>query len=384
MAVLGGSDWGKGFPFTASLLRAGRAGLVARTGSGGVTAPVIPDEGRPITRPTPPLVAPPHVAPPLMAPPAAAIPEASAPLPQGLALPQGTRPDPLTPAPQTGMRRFAPRHASLRLLPLGAFLWGNHASPPQPRTRPEHVLIWVTHGGLALRWPGSRAALRAGDIRFIPAGTAFAALPGAGTQGHVLLLPPDLARGLEPALPRHALAGTVGLQAEPLAFALRDLVAEAARGDDRAIRGTALRHHLSLLSLRLQRLDPPAETGSAPGPACADHALVERFLAEIAPDPGRQMTLAELAGQMGTTLTALDRACLAARGRRAIDLLHGLRLERAAEMLRHSDLPAHRIAQVLGYSSLGHFTRAFVAATGRPPDAFRTQIRRGNDWRGDG
>lgn len=362
MAVLGGSDWAKGFPFTASLLRSRRA----RAGSS-VTAAEIPDEGRPIDRPA----APPDLAPPQ--PPCGKTP------PEAMAL----APDPLGPVRHAGMRRFVPRHASLRLLPLGAFLWGNHASPPQPRTRPEHVLIWVTQGGLSLRWPGSRAALRAGDLRYIPAGTAFAALPGADTQGHVLLLPPELVRGLDPALPGQALAGTVGHQAEPLSFALRDLMAEAARGGDPTSRRKALRHHLSLLALRLQRLDPPAEAGTEPGHFSADHALVERFLAEVAPDPGRPVTLAELAGQLGTSLTALDRACLGVRGRRAIDLLNGLRLDRAAEMLRHSDLPAHRIAQILGYSGLAHFTRAFVAATGRPPDAFRMQIRRGNDWRGD-
>ncbi|WP_304615949.1 helix-turn-helix transcriptional regulator [Paracoccus sp. (in: a-proteobacteria)] len=366
MAVLGGSDWRKGFPFTASLLRSGRAG--ARTG---VTAPVIPDDGRPVNRPADSTDRPT----PLRAATGKAPPEALA-----LAL---TGPDPLGPSRHAGMRRFVPRRASLRLLPLGAFLWGTNDSPPQPRTRPEHVLIWVTQGGLALRWPGSRALLRPGDLRYIPSGTAFAALPGVETQGHVLLLPHDLVRGLDPGLPAQGLAGRVGQQAEPLSFALQDLMAEAARDVTEPARSKALRQHLSLLALRLQRLDPPAETGLDPGPASADHALVERFLAEIAPDPGRQVTLAELAAQMGTSLTALDRACLAARGRRAIDLLHGLRLDRAAEMLRHSELPVHRISQMLGYSSLAHFTRAFVAATGRPPDAFRMQIRRGSEWRGD-
>lgn len=366
MAVLGGNDWRKGFPFTASLLRSGRPGAQS-----GVAAPDIPDDGHPVNRhadssdrPTPPRSA-----------------AGKAP-PEALALAL-TGPDPLGPSRHAGMRRFVPRRASLRLLPLGAFLWGTNDSPPHPRTRPEHVLIWVTQGGLALRWPKSRALLRPGDLRYIPSGTAFATLPGAETQGHVLLLPPDLAQGLDPALPTQGLAGRVGHQAEPLFFALQDLMAEAARDVAETARRKALRQHLSMLALRLQRLDPPAETGLAPGPVCADHALVEGFLAEVAPDPGRQVTLAELAAQMGTNLTTLDRACLATRGRRAIDLLHGLRLDRAAELLRHSDLPAHRISQMLGYTSLAHFTRAFVAATGRSPDAFRKQVRRGSAWRGD-
>lgn len=34
------------------------------------------------------------------------------------------------------------------LLPLQAFVWVSQANPPQPRTCPGHVLIWVTDGRL--------------------------------------------------------------------------------------------------------------------------------------------------------------------------------------------------------------------------------------------
>lgn len=101
--------------------------------------------------------------------------------------------------------------------------------------------------------------------------------------------------------------------------------------------------------------------------------MVDRFLALAGGQLGRGQTVADLADAMGITTATLDRACHAARGRRAVDLLNDLRLERAARLLRESRQSPTQIAHDLGYSSLGHFTRAFAAATGRSPEVFRAQ-----------
>ncbi|TGN47149.1 AraC family transcriptional regulator, partial [Paracoccus liaowanqingii] len=281
-------------------------------------------------------------------------------------------------------QRFAPRRALLRLLPLAAFAWGGSgsargSSPTLPRTRPDHLLIWVVTGRMRLHIARQAVEMRPGSLRFLPAGTAFAALPLPGAEGHVLTISPDLSHGLDPALPRQVTAGHVGAAGDALLVTLRDLADEAARASDRR----ALACHLTLLSLRLSRLDPepdrsPADLQAAArnaAPPHPDRPLVERFLALAAVELGHCRSLAGLAQDLGTTLTVLDRACLAARGRRAVDLLHGLRLDRAAELLRHTDCPPARIAQDLGYASHAHLTRAFVTATGRTPEAYRHQMR---------
>lgn len=346
MSLWDRTDWKGGFPFSPTRLRPSgpaRPGPVDQA----VTAATIPDGG-------------------------------IAPRPwRAGAAPLGrvVVPDALTVRVAPASRRFAPRRASLRLIPLAAFAWGGAAGRQTdaalPRTRPDHVLIWVASGRMRLQFPRRRAVLGPGDVRYIPAGTAFAAQALSGAEGHVLMIAPDLTVDIDPALPRTMIAGSIGASANALLVNLRELVDEAARSPDRA----ALTCHLNLLSLRLSRLDPERDHAAATPPTPSDRPLVDRFLSLAAIEMGTFRTLADLAQDLDTTLTQLDRACHEARGRRAVELLHELRLERAAELLRHTDRPTARIAQDLGYASHTHFTRAFVTATGRTPEAYRSQMR---------
>lgn len=259
------------------------------------------------------------------------------------------------------------RRQGMRLLPLQAFVWGSRAMPPQPRTRPDHTLIWVTEGRVHLDFPREQVALRAGDMRHIPAGTAFAAVPSATARGHVVLISARLAAGAEPPLPDRGMAAHMGHHAPQFEATLRELALELADSD-----ASTLSCLMNLLSLRLRQLLPsrPADETEA---ALPDHPLIERFLALAGQRLGSARSVAELAAELHSTTGALDQACLAARGRRAVELIHDLQLERAVDLLRNTDRPTLRIAAELGYSSHTHFIRAFVAATGRTPDAFRAQ-----------
>ena len=259
------------------------------------------------------------------------------------------------------------RQQGMRLLPLQAFVWGSRAMPPQPRTRPDHALIWVTEGRVQLDFPREHFILRSGDVRHIPAGTAFAAIPSAGACGHVALISMRLAADAEPPLPERGMSAHVSRHAPQFEATLRELALETTNPDA----GT-LSCLMNLLSLRLRQLLPsyPAE---APEPVAPDHPLIERFLDLAKQRLGSSGTVAELAAELRTTTGALDHACLAARGKRAVELIHKLQLDRAIDLLRKSDLPTPRIAADLGYSGHAHFIRAFVAATGRTPDAFRAQ-----------
>jgi AraC family transcriptional activator of pobA len=348
MAAFGGGDWNGSFPFSASRLRDLPRTALGQSDVCRVTASGIPEEGRAIS----------------------SLPPQSGQTRGAVSSGRVIMPDALRVRAMPGSRRFAPRRASLRLLPLGAFVWGSDSTPPQPRTRPDHTLLWVTAGGLGLGFPRRNHLMMAGDLRYIPAGTAFAAVPGPGTEGHVLLLSPDMVGDMDPPLPSQTISGAVCGQAEALLVNLRELADEAARGADRR----ALLCHLNLLSMRLTRLDPEPQRAPTPEERSANHPLVAQFLDLAAQDLAGCRALADLAQDLGTTLTTLDRACLAARGKRAVDLLNDLRLERAAELLRNTGWSGARIAQELGYSSHAHFTRAFVAATGRTPVVFRTQM----------
>jgi AraC family transcriptional activator of pobA len=280
-------------------------------------------------------------------------------------------PDALAVRVDPSTRRYAPRKDSLRLFPLGAFTWGSKSHPIHPRTRPDHTLIWVTQGMMRLDLPRQSVLLEAGDVRYIPSGTAFAATPQSGAEGHVLTISPELTTDVDPALPQTMTAGRVDNSGACFLVNLRELVDEAAVPSDR----DALSCHLNLLSLRLSRLDHEQDHMGHQLDVTADRPLVDQFLALAERELGTLQTLADTAQDLGTTLTQLDRACQEAKGRRAVELLHELRLERAAELLRHTDKPMGRIAVELGYASQTHLTRAFVQATGRTPEVFRAQFR---------
>lgn len=340
MSVWERADWTGGFPFSPTRLSPVGRGILGQGGQIDVNAPQVQTEG---AAPS----AAPHV--------------------QGrIAVPEA-----LSVRVAPALRRFAPRQASLRLMPAGAFSWGGRTLPVQPRTRPEHVLIWVAEGRMRLDFPRTGSVLAAGDVRFIPAGTAFAARPLDDAQGQVLLIAPELTTQLDPPLPRTVIAGCAGSGAAVLSATLTELMHEAARSADHRTIGC----YLNVLSLRLSRLEPEQDHRPRPGTVHPDRPLVDRFLALAAIEMGSCRTLADLAQDLGTTLTLLDRACIEARGHRAIDLLHELRVERAAELLRHTDRPVPRLAQDLGYASHAHFTRAFVAATGRTPETYRSQTQ---------
>ena len=328
MSAFEPSQW-NGFPFSPSRIRAGR-----RMHEGEVNAPAIPDALAPAPDDRP----------------------AGAVLP--LASPAAMRP---------ALREGRPigRQQGMRLLPLQAFIWGSRAMPPQPRTRPDHTLIWVTEGRVQLDFPREHGVMRAGDLRHVPAGTAFAAVPAAGARGHVALISAPLAAGAEPPLPDRGMAAHVGHHAPQLEATLRELAVEPPDAP-------TLSCLINLLSLRLRQLlphRPPEPTEPAP----PDLPLIERFLALAGQRLGSARSVAELAAELGSTTAALDQACLAARGKRAVELIHRVQLERAADLLRNTDRPTLRIAADLGYSSHAHFIRAFVAATGRRPEVFRAQ-----------
>lgn len=269
-------------------------------------------------------------------------------------------------------RRLAPRRAALRLIPLGAFAWGTEQTPSRPRTRPEHLLLHVTQGAMRLDFPRDHLMLAPGQICFIPAGTAFAARPRSDAEGQALLISPDLCGDMDPGFPDRRLSGTPDHGADALAISLQDMADEARGRPDAQV----LTCHLNLLAVRLFRLDPiHAPHRAQQIPAAPDRPLVDRFLSLAVEDLGACRTLADLAEDLGATLTQLDRACQEARGRRAIDLVNELRLERAAEMLRHTDRAPTWIARDLGFASQTHMTRAFVTATGRTPEAYRAQMR---------
>lgn len=270
----------------------------------------------------------------------------------------------------------------LRLMPLSGFFWGGRAralgrmraptggAPAAPRVRGDHVLMYLMHGTLGIEFPRQRHLIYQAQLAFIPAGTAFSVQPPRDAQGLVLLIPPHLGRDLSVALPDGFHTG----HPDPADLALigPSLRALGFGSPRTATERAAAACQLSLISVALSRLVDRAEPVDAPIRRIAEaRPLTERYLALAASDLSCNLTISELAERLGCTQSQLDRACIESRGRSPLDLLYGLRLDRAAAALRHTNQPTAQIAQELGYTGLGHFIRSFASATGRSPEAFR-------------
>ena len=98
---------------------------------------------------------------------------------------------------------------------------------------------------------------------------------------------------------------------------------------------------------------------------------MQAYLELAGREMGRGRTIADLADALGTTAAGLDEACRKHRGCSALDLLYELRLDRARSMLADPRHNLPQIAEELGFTGPAHMNRVFMAATGRPAEAFR-------------
>jgi AraC-like DNA-binding protein len=111
-------------------------------------------------------------------------------------------------------------------------------------------------------------------------------------------------------------------------------------------------------------LDQPLPTSTAAAVLAVLDVHAEGFTADI------DTMAADLGLQRRTLQRALDAESLSYR-----ELLRHLRIDRAAAMLRHSDMPIAEVALRAGYSDQANFHRAFLAVFGTTPGRLRAIAR---------
>lgn len=94
-------------------------------------------------------------------------------------------------------------------------------------------------------------------------------------------------------------------------------------------------------------------------------------LREIASHP-ESVTLGELAGRLSYNPTYLSELLRKKTGRAYSDLVLEQRMDRAAFLLRTTDLPVRAVARMVGYASTSNFYEKFEARFGHGPAALRT------------
>jgi AraC-like DNA-binding protein len=84
----------------------------------------------------------------------------------------------------------------------------------------------------------------------------------------------------------------------------------------------------------------------------------------------------EAARKLGVSPNYLSRMCRERGGKSFVDLLTGLRLEKAAAMLRAVELPVAEVAKACGFADAGYFIRRFRRGFGVTPGAYRSARRK--------
>ena len=111
-------------------------------------------------------------------------------------------------------------------------------------------------------------------------------------------------------------------------------------------------------------------------PATADISslrALRRARDTIDRDYAEKLAVADLAAEAGYSLGQFIRAFCAAYGETPGKYLTRRRVERACELLRSVNLTVTEICMVVGFSSLGTFSRRFADIMGRSPSAYRDE-----------
>jgi transcriptional regulator GlxA family with amidase domain len=95
-------------------------------------------------------------------------------------------------------------------------------------------------------------------------------------------------------------------------------------------------------------------------------------------NPARDHSLEQLAKASGMSRSSFASRFAGAFSSPPMDLLKQIRLQRAARLLRSTNLPVQMIALAVGFGSRSYFSRAFKEAHGVDPRTFREAARRGD------
>lgn len=102
-----------------------------------------------------------------------------------------------------------------------------------------------------------------------------------------------------------------------------------------------------------------------------DDRVIADCLAWIADHPETPNPVTALVERSGLTTRTFARRFQAATGRRPIEHVHGLRIERARELLELGRLPVDDVGAAVGYEDPTFFRRLFKRTTGVTPAAYR-------------
>ncbi len=152
---------------------------------------------------------------------------------------------------------------------------------------------------------------------------------------------------------------------QPLTRLLEE-VSSPGLGSRAMIRAILLECMIDMLRLRLA-----AQDQALAWMAALKDPSVWAALRLMLDEPGQAHTVASLAEAVGMSRPAFAKRFSDAYGNGPMELLRDLRMRMAGALLKETDLPVKRVAQMAGFSSRSAFSRMFEAKTGQSPRSFR-------------
>ena len=102
---------------------------------------------------------------------------------------------------------------------------------------------------------------------------------------------------------------------------------------------------------------------------------LRRAVGAVLAQPDDPHSLTSLAELVGLSRSAFARDFARSLGVTPMAFVRRVRMQRATQLLRSTDLTVTAIAHQVGFSSRAHFSRAFAKRFGRSPSAYRTEHR---------
>lgn len=237
----------------------------------------------------------------------------------------------------------------------------------EPRTLVTWNFIYVQRGRVIWEVEGTPHPLKRGELILVPPGLRHRgwSVRPAGTivSLHCLGMLPGGQDGM-------ALLGFPLTIEAPAASRLHDYFPLLGNEYERSDRAALQRRLPGWTQLIVHEFIDCCCTGKHLQPGALD-PVVEDLLRTLPSLHEEGITLGELARRAGYSPQHLNRLFRKSVGMTPLRILHGMRLDRAASLLRETELTAEAIAEQLGFNDAAYFSRAFRKQFGQSPGRYR-------------
>ncbi|MEM7750077.1 MAG: AraC family transcriptional regulator [Pseudomonadota bacterium] len=148
-------------------------------------------------------------------------------------------------------------------------------------------------------------------------------------------------------------------------------VCEPSVGSRALIRILLMQALIVMMRQRISEQDGPLDWMAA-----LRDPMLWQALKAMLDNPGNPFSVEALADIAGMSRAAFAKRFAEAYGAGPMELLRSLRVRKAGDLLRNTNLPIKRVAESVGFSSRSAFSRAFEATSGNSPSAFRKEVRK--------